>query len=132
MAWPWLLSVVDACIKTSILDFIQTSLWLAAAIHFAMTSPCVPGSVRAVPVMQRTTREALPVLPLALHIPTWTVASLTAGAAFLGAAAATAALVSRARRPRQVKPEQPKQLGVSLFKQSSSMWATPFWPLEMG
>ena len=129
MAWPWLLSVVDACIKTSILDFIQTSLWLAAAIHFAMTSPCVPGSVKMVPVMQRTTREALPVLPLALHIPTWTAASLTAGAAFLSAA--TAVVVSRAR-PRQVKPEQPKQLGVSLLKQSSSMWATPFWPLEMG
>lgn len=61
--------------------------------------------------MHQTTRQALPVLPLALHVPTWTAASITAGAAFLSAT--TAAVVSRIRRRRgQVKP---KQLGLAGF-----------------
>lgn len=64
--------------------------------------------------MHQTTRQALPVLPLALHVPTWTAASITAGAAFLSAT--TAAVVSRIRRLRgQVKPKQPKQLGLAGF-----------------
>ena len=94
------------CLLLFVPGFLVAFPWLPMA---AMTSHVLQGSMRVAPAMEhrRTSREALPVVPLAFHVPAATC--ITAGGALVSTA--TAFMLRRLSGPQ--KPEQvvPKRLG---------------------
>lgn len=98
----------DTTSTLSLLTAICT--WISRGFPMAaMTSHVLQGSMRVAPAMEhrRTSREALPVVPLAFHVPAATC--ITAGGALVSTA--TAFMLRRLSGPQ--KPEQvvPKRLG---------------------